>query len=145
MNSIGNHCIGKNLRVLLVNNGKGIEFRHLNHQAAFMGDDADDFVAAAGHWGNQSHELVKHYAQDLGFKYLTASSKEDFEKVYEEFLDDSYKEKPILFEVFTTTEDEQDCLVSLMNANVPVSVTAKRITSSILGKDVMSLIKKIVK
>lgn len=145
MNSIGNHCIGKNLRVLLVNNGKGIEFRHLNHQAAFMGDDADDFVAAAGHWGNQSHDLVRHYAQDLGFKYITASNKDEFEKVYREFLDSSYNERPILFEVFTTTEDEQNCLMSLIKANQPTSISAKKIVSSMLGDDVKKAIKKIIK
>lgn len=145
MNSIGNHCIGKNLRVLLVNNGKGIEFRHLNHQAAFMGDDADDFVAAAGHWGNQSHDLVRHYAQDLGFKYITASNKDEFEKVYKEFLDVEYNEKPILFEVFTITEDEQNCLMSLIKANQPTSISAKKIVSSMLGDDMKKAIKKIIK
>ena len=145
MNSIGNHCIGKNLRVLLVNNGKGIEFRHLNHQAAFMGDDADAFVAAAGHWGNQSSDLVRHYAQDLGFKYLTASTKEEFEKVYKDFLDEKYREKPILFEVFTTTEDEQECLMSLMNANQTKIGSAKKIVSSLLGDDVKKVIKKIIR
>lgn len=145
MNSIGNHCLGKNLRVLLVNNGKGIEFRHLNHQAAFMGDDADDFVAAAGHWGNQSHDLVRHYAQDLGFKYLSASNKDEFEDVYRDFLDTAYNERPILFEVFTTTEDEQECLMSLMKANQTLIGSAKGIVSSILGNEVKKVIKKLVK
>ena len=146
MNSIGNHCIGNNLRILLVNNGKGIEFRHLNHNAAFMGDDADAFVAAAGHWGNQSHDLVRHYAQDLGFKYITASSKDEFDAIYNEFLDVDYNEKPILFEVFTTTEDEQNCLMSLIKANQSVVVdSAKKIVSSIFGKEVKNAIKKIIK
>lgn len=144
MNSIGNHCIGNNLRVLLVNNGKGIEFRHLNHQAAFMGDDADAFVAAAGHWGNQSSDLVRHYAQDLGFKYLMASNKEEFEKVYKEFLDEAYNERPILFEVFTTTEDEQECLMSLIKANQTVSDSAKKLISSVLSDDMKKAIKKII-
>ena len=145
MNSIGNHCIGKNLRVLLVNNGKGIEFRHLNHQAAFMGDDADTFVAAAGHWGKQSPDLVRHYAQDLGFKYLTASSKEEFEKVYREFIDEEYREKPILFEVFTTTGEEQECLMSLMKANQTLTGSARKLASSLLGDDVKKVIKKIIR
>lgn len=145
MNSIGNHCIGNNLRILLVNNGKGIEFRHLNHQAAFMGDDADAFVAAAGHWGRQSRDLVRHYAQDLGFKYITASNKEDFEMVHEEFIDSTFNEKPILFEVFTSTEDEQGCLMSLMKANQAVTGSAKRIVSSLLSNDVKKVIKKIIK
>ena len=145
MNSIGNHCINNNLRILLVNNGKGIEFRHLNHQAAFMGNDADAFVAAAGHWGNQSRDLVRHYAQDLGFKYITASTKEEFEKVYKEFLDVDYKEKSILFEVFTTTEDEQECLMSLRKSNQTVSGSAKRVISSLLGDDVKKAIKKVIR
>ena len=145
MNSLGNHCINSNLRILLVNNGKGIEFRHLDHQAAFMGDDADDFVAAAGHWGNQSCDLVRHYAQDLGFKYLTASSKEEFEKIYMEFLDADYNDKPILFEIFTTTEDEQECLMSLVKANRTMSGSAKRIISSVLGDDIKKVIKKAIR
>ena len=145
MNSIGNHCIGRNLRILLVNNGKGIEFRHLNHPAAFMGDDADDFVAAAGHWGYQSHDLVRHYTQDLGFKYLSASNKEEFETVYRDFLDTVYNERPILFEVFTTTENEQDCLMSLIKANQPTSISTKEIVSSMLGNNVKKLIKKVIK
>lgn len=145
MNSIGNHCINSNLRILLINNGKGIEFRHLNHQAAFMGDDADAFVAAAGHWGNQSPDLVRHYAQDLGFKYITASNKDEFENVYREFLDPIYNERPVLFEVFTTTENEQNCLMSLLKANQSKTGSAKRIASSILGDEVKKAIKKIIK
>ena len=113
MNCVGNHCIGGNLRILLVNNGKGIEFRHLDHQAAFMGEKADDFVAAAGHWGHQSRDLVRHYAHDLGYKYLSASNKEEFENVYPEFLSMENLKTPIIFEVFTTTEDEQECLKRL--------------------------------
>ena len=143
MNSIGNHCIGNNIRILLVNNGKGIEFRHLNHQAAFMGDEADAFVAAAGHWGRQSINLVRHYAQDLGFKYLTASSKEDFEKVYPEFLDVGYIEKPILFEVFTTTEDEQACLMNLRKANMSKfsKKAFKSAVKEVLGEKIVNSIK----
>ena len=144
MNSIGNHCIGNNLRILLVNNGKGIEFRHLNHQAAFMKEDADAFVAAAGHWGRQSHDLVRHFAEDLGFKYLAASNKDEFETVYKEFLDPDYREKPILFEVFTTTEDEQDCLMLLRHANKSMfsKDSMKKAVKSVLGEKIVDTIKK---
>lgn len=147
MNSIGNHCIGNNLRILLVNNGKGIEFRHLNHQAAFMGEDADAFVAAAGHWGRQSRDLVRHYAQDLGYKYLSASSKEEFEQVYKDFLDTDYRDSPILFEVFTTTEDEQQCLMKLMKSNEDkLMKTLKSFAKTMRNGSVASFIKdKIVK
>ena len=149
MNSIGNHCVGNNIRIMLVNNGKGIEFRHYNHQAAFMGDAADAYVAAAGHWGRQSKDLVRHFAQDLGFKYITASNKEEFENCYLEFLDSNYTEKPILFEVFTTTENEQDCLRLLRTANQSMSFSIKdKVKGSIkkiIGEKGVEIIKSINK
>lgn len=148
MNSIGNHCVGNNLRVLLINNGKGIEFRHYNHQAAFMGKDADDFVAAAGHWGNQSRDLVKHYCEDLGFQYLTASNKKEFDEASVTFLSKDITEKPILFEVFTTTEDEQDCLRMLKTSNASTikSSLKKQIISAVenvMGDIGVELLKKL--
>ena len=143
MNSIGNHCIKNNLRVLLVNNGKGIEFRHLDHQAAFMGDDADDFVAAAGHWGRQSRDLVRHFAQDLGFTYLSASNKEEFEQVYKEFLKPEISEKPIFFEVFTSTENEQKSLQMLYHLKSSTKRQLINAIKDLTGEKVLSAIKSI--
>ena len=37
----------------------------------FLGEEADRYVAAAGHYGNKSHCLVKDYATDLGYEYLS--------------------------------------------------------------------------
>ena len=149
MNSIGNHCVGNNIRILLVNNGKGIEFRHYNHQAAFMGEAADDYVAAAGHWGRQSRDLVRHYSLDLGFKYLSASNKEEFEKATQEFLDVNYNETPILFEVFMTTEDEMKCLELLRTANQSASSSLKSLirktVKGTLGERGVEIIKQIRK
>ena len=143
MNSVGNHCISNNLRILLVNNGKGIEFRHLSHQAAFMGEDADAFVAAAGHWGQQSKDLVRHYAQDLGFKYISASSKDEFEEVYKDFIKADISDAPILFEVFTKTEDEQDCLNKLIRANEnPLKRVVKNIAKNLIGDNIVNHVKK---
>ena len=127
----------------MVNNGKGIEFRHLDHQAAFMGEDADDFVAAAGHWGRQSKDLVRHFAQDLGFTYLSASNKEEFEKVYKDFVNPEITEKPIFFEVFTTTEDEQQSLQMVYHVKSSVKGQIKNAIRSIAGEKVISAIKKI--
>ncbi len=143
MNSIGNHCLKNNLRVLMVNNGKGIEFRHLDHQAAFMGDDADDFVAAAGHWGRQSRDLVRHFAQDLGFTYLSASNKVEFEKVYKEFVNPEITEKPIFLEVFTTTEEEQQSLQMIYHVKSNMRRQIKNAIKNITGGKVISAIKKI--
>ncbi len=109
MNSLGNKNLGKNLRILLVNNGKGAEFRLFSHPASRFGSDADKFIAAGGHYGNKSHELVKHYATDLGFEYMCATDKDGFEKNCKKFLSPKI-DKPMLFEVFTDSDDESAAL-----------------------------------
>ena len=65
MNVLGNRHVGRNVRILLVNNGKGTEFRNYMHPGAAFGEAADDYIAAAGHYGNKSRQLVRHYAEDL--------------------------------------------------------------------------------
>ena len=110
MNVMGNHHVGCNVRIMLVNNGRGTEFRNYNHMANMFGADADAYMAAAGHYGNQSKDLVKHYAEDLGFEYMSASSKDEFNSVYQRFVTADMTDKPMLFEVFTDSKDESDAL-----------------------------------
>ena len=75
MNAIGNRHVGNNLRILLINNGKGSEFRIFNHIAAQFGESTDKFIAAGGHFGKKSKSLVKNYSESLGFEYLSATNK----------------------------------------------------------------------
>lgn len=114
LNSLGNRHVGNNLRILLVNNGKGTEFRNYNHPAAQFGEDADKYMAAAGHYGNKSLQLVRHYAEDLGYEYMKASDKEEYLINIDRFLMSDITDKPMLFEVFTNNEDESSAL-KLMN------------------------------
>lgn len=109
MNVLGNRHIGNNVRLLLVNNGKGNEFRMSMHPCSIFGDDADKYMAAAGHYGNKSSLLVKHYAEDLGYKYLTASNKEEFNHVMADFLNPQITQS-IVLEVFTKMDDEREAL-----------------------------------
>ncbi|RPA66585.1 2-succinyl-5-enolpyruvyl-6-hydroxy-3-cyclohexene-1-carboxylate synthase [Cyclobacteriaceae bacterium YHN15] len=145
MNVLGNRHVGNNLRILLVNNGKGTEFRQFNNMAAQHGEAADSFIAAAGHFGNKSTSLVKHYVQDLGFDYLTASNKEEFENVYKQFLDSKITDRPLLLEVFTNSDEESDALKVIMNYEKSMKVKAKEITESIIGKGGVKMLKKILK
>lgn len=46
MNVLGNRHVGRNVRILLVNNGKGTEFRNYMHPGAAFGEAADDYIAA---------------------------------------------------------------------------------------------------
>ncbi len=113
MNVMGNHHVGRNVRIMLVNNGRGTEFRNYNHMANMFGADADAYMAAAGHYGNKSKDLVKHYAEDLGFEYMSASSKDEFNLVYQRFVTADMHDKPMLFEVFTDSKYESDALLAI--------------------------------
>lgn len=152
MNVIGNRHVGRNLRILLVNNGKGTEFRHQSHLTGKFGETADSFVAAAGHFGNKSLQLVKHYAQDLGFQYIQASDKDQFEKVYENFLAPEITEKSIVFEVFTDSVLESEALEMItnannnfMNVNENLKIKTKQFAKNAFGDKNINVLKKIVR
>ena len=144
MNSLGNRHIGKNIRILLINNGKGTEFRNYSHPASMWGDDADAYIAASGHYGNKSHELVSHYAQDLGLEYLSASNAEEFNSVSERFVSPSLSRSMVL-EVFTDSEDESRALEMFGNAVGPdAKDKAKDLIKSVFGKDSINRINKLI-
>ena len=108
MNCLGNRHIKNNVRIILVNNGKGNEFHNRGQlwEKAFTSDEIDRFGSAAGHYGNKSPELVKHFAQDLGFDYFCSTNKEEFEKVAPIFTQGEITEKPLFWEIFTNGDDD---------------------------------------
>lgn len=147
LNSIGNRHIGNNVRIMLINNGIGVEFKlrqTLSIQAG-IGSETDKYIAAAGHFGNKSPELVKHYCQDLGFEYISASSKKEYLKNIEYFMDPSHKAKPILFEVFTDQHDESDAILRMRTMVPNMKKELKKKVEGILGESVYTSLKKIVK
>ena len=115
MNVLGNRHIGNNIRLLIVNNGKGTEFRNFYHTGSLFGEDADKYIAAGGHFGNKSVNLVKDYANDLGFKYISAKNKNEFLSVFGQFISPEIGNSSIVFEVFTTNEDESKAIEMMWN------------------------------
>lgn len=144
MNAIGNRHIGNNVRILLVNNGRGTEFRNYDHPGAMFGEESDKYIAAAGHYGNKSKNLVRHYAQDLGFEYLTASDKNDYLHQVERFLTPEITDKPMLFEVFTDSKDESDALEIIQHLVIDSTVAAKDIARNVLGEKGIKTLKNIL-
>ncbi|BBG60523.1 thiamine pyrophosphate-binding protein [Providencia rustigianii] len=144
LNAIGNRHTANNLRILLVNNGKGTEFRLYHHHASHFGADGDEFVAAAGHYGNKSSTLIKNYAENLGFEYLSASNKEEFEAVYQRFLEPSITEKSMIFEVFTDSEDESKALQIMHRLQVSAEGKAKQALKKVLGTKGIDVVKKMI-
>ena len=144
MNCLGNRHVGNNIRIMLINNGRGTEFRNYNHPAQRFGDEADLFMAAAGHYGNKSTVLVKHYAEDLGFEYLSATNKEEFSRNAERFLTPEITNKPMIFEVFTDSKLESDALAAIRNVEKDVKYQAKELATKIIGEKGVKIVKKIV-
>lgn len=141
LNCLGNRHVPNNIRIILVNNGRGVEFRNYRHPSAKFGDEADPYMAAAGHFGKQSPDLVKHYVTDLGFNYYSASTKDEFMKCEDLLLSSELVDKPILIEVFTSTEDERKALELL--SNILRGIGAKQLAKTILGEDGMNNVKKL--
>ena len=106
MNSLGNRHIGNNIRILLINNGRGVIFRKPTNIGSIFGEAADNYITAAGHFGNMSHQLVKDYATNLGFEYLSALTKDEFIKNAGRFVNPVITDKPMVFEVFVEVNDE---------------------------------------
>lgn len=146
MNVLGNRHIGPNVRIIVVNNGGGNLFKQSNARAHAIGDDnANLYVAAAGHWGNKSPMLLKHYAEDLGFEYLTASNKDEFEAIYERILLPEVTSKPMLLELFTNDEEERQSFDLMSHIIMNPKEQLKHRIKSIIGDKKVSLLKSFTK
>ena len=108
-------------------------------------EEADNFIAAGGHFGKKSRNLVKNYAQDLGFEYLSAANKDEFSDKYERFLSKNISNRPIVFEIFTEEEDENNALKMITNVAETAQGKAKEVTKRIVGKKNIQAIKKMLK
>lgn len=144
MNVVGNRHVGRNVRILLVNNGKGTEFRNYMHPGAAFGEEADKFIAAAGHYGNKSHQLVRHYAEDLGYEYFSANSKEEYLRHLDRFLAPEVTDRPMLFEVFTDNEDESEAIRMICNLNISAKGILKETVKSVVGESGVKAVKRIL-
>lgn len=138
MNVVGNRHVGNNVRIMLINNGRGTEFRNYAHPCHAFGESADPYMAAAGHYGNKSHELIRHYAEDLGYEYITASGKDDFMEAAKRFLTPEMTDRPMLFEVFPDSKDESDALETICNYKVEASKVlkdkVKKVVKEVVGE-----------
>lgn len=138
MNSLGIRHIKNNVRVLLINNGGGAEFKIMTRN--WKNDiDVEDFIAANGHNGS-----AEGWANNCGFKYISANNKGDFSNLCDVFVSNS--NKPILFEVFTEEQDEVIAMNLLLQANnvTPQSNVIKQTVKSIVGEKGINLIKSVL-
>lgn len=131
LNSLANRHVGRNIRILLINNAIGAEFKLSAHFCYKFGNEADKYMAAAGHYGAKSPTLVKHFTEDLGFQYLSATNKEEFIDALDTFTNPQISDKPIILEVFTNHEDENEALKLMTSIIEPEKTLRTRISKSI--------------
>ena len=137
MNALGIRHIRNNLRVLLVNNNGGAEFKMGNLETK---TDVSSFISAAGHY-----KTAKGWSETNGFKYLCAKDKDEFLAVVDEFLEGS--EKPILLEIFTEASNERKANGLIRTANFEgtkaenVKNSIKKVLKQTLGADTIDNLK----
>lgn len=112
MNALGQREIKNNVRIIVVNNNKGVEFRLHPKVEPYMHDKTNVLISAAGH----NKGGAKGWAESCGFEYMCAGTKDAFSNQIKDFCNKDY-EKPVLFEVFTNTKDEQEGLNLLQTYN----------------------------
>ena len=145
LNALGIRHVGRNLRIILINNGKGTEFRNYNHPANIIGEDTNKYICAAGHYGNQSKQLVKHYSEDLGFEYMSASTKEEYLNHLDHLTTPKLTEKSLLIEVFTNSEDESNALKIINTLKLTATSTVRQIAKDMLGNEGVEMVRRMKK
>lgn len=112
MNILGQRDIKNNLRIIVINNNKGMEFRLGDEVENLLHNNTDILIAAGGH----NKGGAKGWAESCGFKYFSADTKESFLNQIEAFCNGTF-EQPVLFEIFTKTKDEQNAVKLIKNFN----------------------------
>jgi 2-succinyl-5-enolpyruvyl-6-hydroxy-3-cyclohexene-1-carboxylate synthase len=151
LNSLGNRHIGNNIRIIMINNGKGTEFKLSGNPGSMFGDKCDEFIAAAGHYGNKSSKLVKEYAENLGFEYFGVSNKQEYLNVIDKITSPIIDKGPMIVEAFINSDDDKLALDFIANCKVEdnynksVKNDVKKTVKNIIGSNNYNTLKKIIK
>ena len=154
MNALGNRAVGSNLRIMLINNGQGGEFRLPESQSSTLGDVADSYVSAKGHFvpqrplsGDTNHTSpAQAWCEALGFKYLRITGYNDVEAALPRFLSKN-ADAPIILECLTTIEQENQAMNQCKGLLSYESTAdkAKKIVKRILPNSAINIAKTMLK
>lgn len=101
MNSLSIRHLSKKMRILLINNQGGAVMYDKPRNTPT--NNLPIYLAAG------ENKVAKGWAESLGFKYLTATNKEEVDSGVKTLLDDKI-ESPILLEVFTNLSEDRFCI-----------------------------------
>ena len=112
MNALGQRDFGNNIRLIVINNNKGVEFKLNAEMEKMLGDAVDPLIAAAGHYKGG----LKGWVESCGLRYMCAQSKEEFYAQIDEFCSEK-ADKSIVFEIITNDKDEKSSLKKVLAHN----------------------------
>ncbi len=149
MNVLGNRHIGNNLRIVVVNNGRGNEMRYSFSPASALGEDGNLFLAASGHYSYPSKNVIKNYVESLGYQYISASSKEEVLSQLDDFLFSARFDKSIVFEIFIDDYKDEDRAyqeITLLEKDQKTVITKeiKSVLKNTIGSQGVKIAKKIL-
>jgi len=141
MNSLGIRHLKNNIRIVLVNNQGGGEFRLFTHTADSFGDTTNRHIAASGHFGKSAEGWVRNN----NFDYIPVCNKEQLKDAVQRLVKPA--ERSIVMEVFTTMKDDSDSLEFIYNLNHKESQKdkLKKIIKDNIPDDLKTGIRKIFK
>lgn len=134
MNALGNRDMPPNFRLLIINNGEGFEMHSYKIMCHCLGEDVTNYLTAEGHFAKKSPDLVKHFAEDLGFEYMSASNKDEFHKNAERFFGEEKMEKAMIYEVFTNSCDEDMAMYAVNHVLTSKLAEGKKSIASLVKK-----------
>lgn len=140
LNSLSIRHIKNNVRVILINNNGGMEFKFGDLVKKF---NVGEYVAADNHFKN-----AKGWAETCGFEYIGIESTADFLRSKHLLLEPS--KKPIIFEIFTTPENEREAAKLLAKPNMIFSkneLLKKKLKETVketIGQKNVTAIKKMI-
>ena len=82
---------------------------------------------------------MRNYAEDLGFKYMSAATKEDFLKVYEKFVEAG------VFEIFTDDDKERKAFDMMNGIEMDLQNSIKAMAKRMFGEKGTSVVKNLTK
>lgn len=139
MNSLWIRHLSPKMRILLINNGGGaVMYGPLNDEIR----KTLPAHVAAGH-----NTSARGWVESLGFKYLSASSKQEVDKAMEELCSSSI-EQPILLEVFTTINTDINSIKEYFSSLDRRTFSEKlisKVVKKVVPPSVKNEIKKIIK
>lgn len=145
LNSLGNRDIKNNLRIIVINNNGGALFKKNTGTESkwFSFEEIGMYIAASKHFGGRDSDVIRHYAIDLGFEYMQASNKDEFKQSIDRFVSPEPMEKPIIFEIRTTDENEAKAFELMGNLVMDNRNKLKQVVKGVIGADGVNYAKKL--